>query len=713
MKQEINAEISLLEDWEKKFNNKLKLIKNINCAGSLLSLIPEHGEWDDFLDALKPEWETWKKDFEKYPCCLIVFLCGVAFYDYDDNTFWPNIAKSLTLEQITLNQQGNIKKALYLVAQKFGLEILNEGDRVNFIGSVIRYIGIPLSMWENFLELCEWASWQDNLKGLSESEWIRAVERCTRSRQRIKRFLTNNRDLVSGLIKEMLDARDIKKEDDDLTIDGISEMCFVRNEYFDEVPETAAFLCPQYSDSQFDSLFRKRPRLMWDDRCCQFSFYLPAVDDEKLPATWRLGSRTEEAGDIPVEMIVNSSAINKSLTLELKSQAGNDKRRILGVDPYALFDLGSGGRMVNLRRHELPIGNYAFISKEPVEILHNDGLAFDESPVNECVEMKDGGSCFVTKLWPTRKFAEFQFKVNDEEHTLKFRTRLKVEAFFLAGENNRSANFTRLSDKVKIEHFPVFCVTIPNDYFRDTRTELENKFKVYIDDRLAEGEWEEKPSWIDNDKTVYKWDWSPFPLIEKIESKTGRLQDLTCKGPNLRGDRLISIKSPNFYIQYKIFLDSSRDGVEKCWENLPGNYILWFVLCQLKEGSKWEELMLIKDIISPKQRISYYMLKKYAEQELIEPHGRRWVIKESRAVIKSEKNVFMIDYCGDPSILWGLYRCMSYESHCDLPVIEIIEKRGELPFLRMEWNLDISLSHKIVNYLNKNNVKVTNKLWIH
>ena len=120
-------------------------------------------------------------------------------------------------------------------------------------------------MWENFLELCEWCSWQDDLYVIPDVEWNRAVKRYAGSRQRIKKFLIENRDIVIEFVKEMLDAREIIKKDSDLTIDVIAQLCHLRNEYFDEVPETSEFLSPQNSDVLYDSLFRNIPKLIWND----------------------------------------------------------------------------------------------------------------------------------------------------------------------------------------------------------------------------------------------------------------------------------------------------------------------------------------------------------------------------------------------------------------------------------------------------------------
>ena len=66
-------------------------------------------------------------------------------------------------------------------------------------------------------------------------------------RQRLKTFLIENREAATDLIQEMHDARNILSNDVTLKIDELYQACFLRDEYFGEVPETVAlsFNCQQ------------------------------------------------------------------------------------------------------------------------------------------------------------------------------------------------------------------------------------------------------------------------------------------------------------------------------------------------------------------------------------------------------------------------------------------------------------------------------------
>ncbi len=271
-----------------------------------------------------------------------------------------------------------------------------------------------------------------------------------------------------------------------------------------------------------------------------------------------------------------------------------------------------------------------------------------------------------------------------------------------------------MHDKLRLEQWPVLCVSIPFGYFRNNYDELKSKFKVLIDDNLADGQWSRTSS-HDDDREFYFWEWSSNrPVMELVKSGTRRsLKDLDdfCRFPSLKGDRVLSIKSPEFVIPYKISKEEPKQGMGKCWQNLPGAYLPWFLLCQSTTGMKWDELMLAKDIISPTQRLYHSLLRKYEDQGLLTQRGHRWEIRESRAVLRVSDSICQMDYCGDPSALWGLYRLMYHESPSGLPIIEVVDKRGALPYLKINWHS--SLRNSIIRCLRNYNVQITRQLWTH
>ena len=92
-------------------------------------------------------------------------------------------------------------------------------------------------------------------------EWEENIGKRTGSRLRLTKFLIENREAASFFIKEILEAREILIEDENLTIDDIAQASLLRAEYFEEVPETAEFLRPKNPES----LFQDRAKLIFNE----------------------------------------------------------------------------------------------------------------------------------------------------------------------------------------------------------------------------------------------------------------------------------------------------------------------------------------------------------------------------------------------------------------------------------------------------------------
>ncbi|HVH70630.1 MAG TPA: hypothetical protein VNB49_05915, partial [Candidatus Dormibacteraeota bacterium] len=187
------------------------------------------------------------------------------------------------------------------------------------------------------------------------------------------------------------------------------------------------------------------------------------------------------------------------------------------------------------------------------------------------------------------------------------------------------------------------------------------------------------------------------------------------KSPDLRGDRKFAIEARPHISENAAFWIVGREGraINRCWQGLPGAFLPMFLLCQSMDGMRWEDLALAKDVIAPQLRLSLYTLHKYERLGFTVLRGRRWFIRESRAEsVPMNESQFELRYCGDPSILWGLYRRMI----CDipgesLPTIAVSDKRGEVPFLTMAWPPKFKAT--VEKYLQNNSVKTGGRLWTH
>jgi hypothetical protein len=720
-----------LEGWEDHFQKALQVIDEAKRqkAGALSPAIPNHEKWDEFLGLVKAEWQTWRRNLYSYPHCLVVLYGGLAFYEYDENRFWPQFASAVGREHLPSNQQIEFNDAFAKAAESLGLKIRRRNSSTDYVGSAVYHIGVPLSLWDGFLEICEWALLQDSWKELSPEEWAEATAKRVGSRTRLKNFLLDNRDSARTFIQEMLEARKILIEDQHLTISDLKQMSLLRQEYFDEVLETAEFLRP----TNPESLFRDRARLVWDEQRFRISLHLPAVARDKLPATWRVGTREQRAAATPDILNLNSEAFSSWLLLQLESRQRSEPQRIRGIAPWGLFDL-ERNRFVNLDRQQLPISGYVLISPEKLDDISRKGFDEDEEEnlINERYELEDDTTCYVTRLSPT-KAAEISFTQQGKVEKLRFRSSAKIEPRFFVGEGRNTAHFTRFEDRLGIEKLPLLCIAVPHSYFTDPVSVLQSKFNVIVDEPQSYrtfGKWEKHHE--DDAREFFFWRWADRPIKQRREPRTlHSFKELNAKDfepPDLTGLRTIFIKAPALGIEfppYRVEMLVSQPGLEECWKNLPGAFLPWFILCQSPTGMKWDDLLLTRDILAPGQQISFPLLRKYEKYGLLIQQGQTWRIAESRAVLKLSTWECQVQFCGDPSILWGLYRYVSSsisglkkrtvlrpDTHPPLrtlPSIEVINEQRQLPFLFMRWRSE--LTEKVKTYLSDHNVRIVSDLW--
>lgn len=563
---------------------------------------------------------------------------------------------------------------------------------------------------------------------MSDAEWSDAVARRAGSRTRLKTFLQKNREAATAFIQEMHDARRILTDDDGLTIDDLQQACLLRREYFDEVPETAEFLRPLNPES----LFQDRPRLIWAEQQSRICLHLPGVARDKLPADWRVGSFTQRAAVTPDALTLNSVAFCSHLLVQLASGSQSETQRLRGIAPWGLFDLAKN-RFANTERQHLPIGSYVLISSEKLDNVSRKGFDEEENPANESFELEDGTVCYLTRLWPGGKSPELTFTHLGQKTKIGFRPSARIEARLFAAEGSQAAHFTRFENLLKIETLPLLCVAIPNGFANDNLTVLRKKFEVCLDDaqRLrVYGGWEKRHE--DEAREYYFWRWADKPVGHKRESKTSHsfaeVNPLDWERPDLRGQRTISIKAPSLGMNFeeRIEVVSSKPGMDECWKHLPGAFLPWFLLCQSSTGMKWSELLLAKEAIAPQEKeFSESLLRKYAKYGSLEQRGQLWKIAESRAAFKpSAYDMCPVSFCGDPSVLWGMYRSIlisnpelatqrtvwrSGEPLRSLPVIEVVDERRGLPYLLMSWKDD--MKHKVQTYLERHSVRIVSDLW--
>ena len=122
---------------------------------------------------------------------------------------------------------------------------------------------------------------------------------------------------------------------------------------------------------------------------------------------------------------------------------------------------------------------------------------------------------------------------------------------------------------------------------------------------------------------------------------------------------------------------------------------------------------MAREAIAPDgPQVSRYYLKEYVNRGFLEFHGHRWRIIESRCKLEvTAEGDCLMSYCGNPAILWGLFRRI-HELHpqSSLPEIEVIKHKNELPYLQMLWKVGQIESVKKY-FSNHKEVRIVSDLW--
>lgn len=674
-----------LSDWENRFREGLQqrtVASGRAKAGALLPIIPGYEDWYGFLGSVKAGWGTWVQDLQKNSHCIVVLYGGVAFYEYEDARFWPHFESTVGELSITPNRQKQINLAFADAAQKVGLRMLPH----NFVGSAVFHIGVPLSLWDGFLDICEWALYQDGWRQFSDPEWADVVSRRAGGRKRLTTFLLDNREAATAVIQEMLDARKVLGEDKALTLDDLKGMCFVRPEYFDYVPETADFLRPDNPQS----LLRGRPRIRWNDQRAQISVHLPPV--RSLPATWHVGGISQDAlraGDL---IALNSAAFEPTVTLKLERAHERSEQWVLpGAKPWAMFDVTEGW-MANPKRPTLPVRAYDILSQKSLAAVERQGFNDQEYEPNELYKLEDGTQCYRTHLDPTLRSASVSFVHDGTPYKLCFRDSSKLEVRVYPGRGYQAAFFRWVEKRMKLVGLPLVCVGIPHDYFQDVLSFLGEKLKVLIGDVSVDGKWSH----------YYEDDLRDFWMWRASES-TGVY----------KGKKSLIVRAPGVGVieQRTLELENPKFGLDEAWSDLPGRFLPWFILCQKPQGMTRAEIEHAQSAIAPESSVNYWQLRDYARYGFFRQRGHFWSVLESRAVLpKSRIGECELQFCGNPSILWGMFRNMKDKHRAaDLPIIEVAKERAFPPFLRMTWGSECEAD--VLKYLKTHDVRIVPTLW--
>jgi hypothetical protein len=659
-----------LGKWEVRFDSALNGILNHQRghAGALLPVIPGRDDWDVFVKAVREEWRHREWAFTLNPACMVVLYDGVAYYNYRSGAFWNGFAEVVATADIPANVQTEINQRYAVAAKRFDLPIV-KGD---FVGSSVAHIGIPISMWDGFLRVCEWALWAAGWQEMDAAAWREAMITRLGGQTRLINFLVANRKTAMEFIREMLDARRVLSADRTLTVAGIAQALILRAEYFDEVPETADFLRPDDPES----LFADRGRLNWNEQRQTISLHLPPVADDLLPAVWRLAEREQQAASTALEFPINGGAFAKTLRLQRVSNGHEAEQRIVGINGWALYD-EARSRFINHERDLLPVSQYTLISRRR---LSPQLVGWQQDPEEPSVdiesELADGMPIFLTRLFAESRRPKLRI---DDGPWIEFAQRRGVVLRVFCGERSQNATrFSVLSDgRLRTEVWPRPFLEVPLSLVSDD--EIPAEFTVFIDGQPASGKWrtfEFDPPNADPkeaERAFCFWHWDPA---------------LTSSVPC--GNHILHVQSRRLgRLMFGVASDCRFELLppteDKLWPSAWGEYFAWVLLSQVQDDASWEEVRIARDAVAMHTKLNlnavYYNIRKLERHGYLVARGHRYRDFRSRiAFAHTRSGAFQGEYCGLTSALYDLVRKVPPLNLAPAPI-----EPGRPPKLKVEW----------------------------
>jgi hypothetical protein len=655
-----------LPGWEKRFDSALRQISENERgkAGAVLAAIPGRDEWESFVVDVRADWGNWKWVFTINPGCMVALYDGAAFYNYKSGAFWSDFAAVVGAPPISANLQTMINGSYTKAAKRFGLPITDG----NFVGSAVAHIGIPISMWDGFLHVCEWALWTDNWDVIAADAWHEAMTRRLGGRALLIKFLVENRHTAMQFVREMLGARRVLSEDRELTVSEIAQAMILRAEYFEEVPETADFLRPDDPDS----LFADRVRLAWSEERQSISLHLPPVHDDLLPAVWRLGDREQSAASTARDFPINGRAFAKTLLLQRVSDSNETQQRIAGIDEWALYDEG-GLRFVNHDRDLLPVSQYTLISRHR---LAPQLEGWQHDPEEPCIDLEsqlvDGTPIFLTKLFAESRRPRLKI---GEGRWIEFAQRRGVALRVFSGETRKNAaRFSVMQDgTICTELWPRPFLEVPLSLVRDD--DISSEFTVFLDGQAAHGKWvtfQYDPPHAEAhnaERAFCFWRWEAIPPPALPVHRTLDALD---------NQALVSAQA-GWFGRHTLHVQSRRLGrlmfgsalecrfelvprtADSLWPATWDDYIAWVLLSQVQDDATWEEVRIARDAVTMFANISlnavYYQIRKLERHGYLVARGHRYRDFKCRITLANAPgNAFRGEYCGLTSSLYELVR---------------------------------------------------------
>lgn len=662
---------------EKFYQKRIKSIPDSERerAGALLRCVPDRTEWEELQQMLNNSpWavKLMVQPGNPFPYLLLVLYAGVAFHEYKDATFWPQFCRVVELSSLSHNRKKKLNENFAQAAKSSDLPIIKNAAGCSFVGTAVFFIGVPVSLWDEFLIICEWALCRKDWKNFSDEQWREELEKRFGKYSRLLKFLTENRQAATEFIQEMLDARKMLTEDTQINLSDIRQASILRPEYFEEVPETAEFLRP----NDPESLLQRRPRLLWRDN--RIAIHLPLVPEKD--ASWHFGEETQPASNVATEFPIHGKAFQERLIIQLQSNEKTQTLRIPGLHPFGLWDEESN-RFVNPNRACLPLRSYRLVSQKKLKI-EGKGWAKDdeededrEETENELLLLKDGAQVFVRSLFP----ANDRPTLKVDGRKIKFGRRESVKLRLYSGsENSYACRFLlRENCPIQIEQNPHLVLEIPEGFVEDDDDLCDREFKVLVDGKPVPGKWR---FFHEYDGKETKWEYYEY-LMDLSEGSSA---------PIPLGEHTIQVLSRHVGIiplgKEKEFRVEVMKPLEKtCWPKpwQMEKYLLWVLLSQIQNEATWENFWIARQSVAgfADGKITQNDWNKLRKHGYLSwHHGRFEVLKNCMVFGRRMGGQFTAYYCGLVNRLHAVVR--------QFPLIKMIEAKQERGFpahLEIQW----------------------------
>lgn len=704
--------------------------------GAYIQALPKAEELNDYLKELSKAWlDGWRDNPKRYPHLLLRLYHCVAFLYYEGNAFWASFGAATGDHGIATapHRQTVINDAFEHIAHHLGMDVIvgTDGAR-HCVQSAVRHVGIPVRIWRGFVEVCErlffeeedWKRWPDE-------RWGDAIQLWLGGRKNLRAFFVENRPTATQWIDEMLAVRRILEKNPDWTLDDVTQVSHLRQEYFDEVPETALFLRP----TDTDTLFRDRPRLRPREPqpgIVAIHIETPRLKDERsLPADWLVPGQRVKASTNPVSIGLDRNAFEEELPLRLVREQTDIKRwKLRGLWPWGLWSESSGA-FISPQVRELPMDDYLLVSRSRLQFADRDGWLdddADETRWNVEAQMPDGSTCFTSRLVPNARRATLEV---EGWHRITFAPRARLELRVFPRATERFFLSFTPPNSVALPAWPRFVVKAPKGLLArsadETQALLQDDFRFFSGETHIPGDWrhdEDASRRLDGEDVFFYRicdDWlppghnaSPTRVLRDLRD-LGRVEpprpqpcELTIQLRTKRHGVVRFGDSPEIRVRKEPALCQAH--AEKF--SVPfSDYWPWYLLTATKDHATWEEIRLAFEMMNfGDVRLQYYPFQQIERHGMAVRRGRRWTDFQNRIHFGPHRGgSYIVRYAGLTDAIYSVVRQIE-----PLERIQARWNRGHPPHLEIRFSLQGNTDQRLRGCCREARIRIMREsLWTH